>query len=483
MDGRGGGLTGENEIPNLPLMINGLYLWGVVSAVLLTISSVAAQEDVKPVEKLTLPKQPASIRGWYDIPARDYSDLMPHYREVPTELNAVPLLLAVEEGLVEWREMQKRLRKFKTDEVDWDQEYWTEAFKKNEVSIILLDRALKRPWLQIPLLESPSDEITGLLVAARLMDLKEMQFVQHLEKGEPDEALVVLKDYFRLSEMCLHSDGALVAWLMAVACYERSFLMADYLGGSPACQMEHLKEVELLLADLNPVIDRFQEAFRMELRVYFNFLSEHYRGNDDYLLRIFGGVNTDESGYDAKAFAARMGTILFLQPNRTNDMYAEMIRYIIGLAAAPRWKRGDVFKPEAARFLDQDMTVWSYISPNTMGRSLFKLSMPIMGKQVNKIESYSLRLEVSRTLCALRRYQLKQGNLPRDLTELVPVYMAQMPLDPYDGKPLRYSREKKRLWSVGEDGQDEGGLDSVKPFASIRKMKNEPTFLIRFPDQ
>lgn len=46
-------IDNESRHSNLPLMINGLYLWAVVSAMLLTVSSLDAQEDVKPGAKLT----------------------------------------------------------------------------------------------------------------------------------------------------------------------------------------------------------------------------------------------------------------------------------------------------------------------------------------------------------------------------------------------------------------------------------------------
>ncbi len=32
-----------------------------------------------------------------------------------------------------------------------------------------------------------------------------------------------------------------------------------------------------------------------------------------------------------------------------------------------------------------------------------------------------------------------------------------MPRDPFDGEPIRYSREKLRVWSVGRDLVDSGG--------------------------
>jgi hypothetical protein len=43
--------------------------------------------------------------------------------------------------------------------------------------------------------------------------------------------------------------------------------------------------------------------------------------------------------------------------------------------------------------------------------------------------------------------------------ELVPAELQQLPMDDFDGAPLRCSRERRRLWSVGTELRDEGGSD------------------------
>lgn len=62
---------------------------------------------------------------------------------------------------------------------------------------------------------------------------------------------------------------------------------------------------------------------------------------------------------------------------------------------------------------------------------------------------------------ALRRYQLDhREEIPSSLAELCPQYLSEEPLDPMDGKPLRYLPKEDRtyrLYSVGTDGVDDGG--------------------------
>ena len=49
-------------------------------------------------------------------------------------------------------------------------------------------------------------------------------------------------------------------------------------------------------------------------------------------------------------------------------------------------------------------------------------------------------LRCAATACAVERYRLKRGKLPKDLNALVPEFMDKVPIDPFDGKALRYFR-------------------------------------------
>jgi hypothetical protein len=64
------------------------------------------------------------------------------------------------------------------------------------------------------------------------------------------------------------------------------------------------------------------------------------------------------------------------------------------------------------------------------------------------------------TAIALKRHQLRYGNFPEKLSKLTPELLPAIPLDPVDGKPLRYRRNADGtflLYSVGVDGKDDGG--------------------------
>ena len=62
---------------------------------------------------------------------------------------------------------------------------------------------------------------------------------------------------------------------------------------------------------------------------------------------------------------------------------------------------------------------------------------------------------------AVKRYQLQNKALPDSLGQVVPRYMPAVPLDPYDGQPLRYRKEADKyvVYSISKNGRDDGGIE------------------------
>jgi hypothetical protein len=60
---------------------------------------------------------------------------------------------------------------------------------------------------------------------------------------------------------------------------------------------------------------------------------------------------------------------------------------------------------------------------------------------------------------AITHFRADHGRLPERLAELVPEYLAELPDDPFSGRPLVYRRtdDSYALYSVGENGRDDGG--------------------------
>lgn len=74
---------------------------------------------------------------------------------------------------------------------------------------------------------------------------------------------------------------------------------------------------------------------------------------------------------------------------------------------------------------------------------------------------YRAHMDLARTALAIERHRLATGKLPEQLPDLVPAYLAEVPIDPFDGQPIRYRRTEPGyvVYSIMEDGQDNGGKE------------------------
>jgi hypothetical protein len=69
------------------------------------------------------------------------------------------------------------------------------------------------------------------------------------------------------------------------------------------------------------------------------------------------------------------------------------------------------------------------------------------------------RHQLCRLAIAMTAYRAKHGKYPEKLDDLVPGHLSRVPIDPFDGQPLRMKRLGERivLYSVYRNGKDDGG--------------------------
>lgn len=102
----------------------------------------------------------------------------------------------------------------------------------------------------------------------------------------------------------------------------------------------------------------------------------------------------------------------------------------------------------------------SFFDPDMHLDSLFSSSLVSLSRVSNRLFLVEAARRLTVTALALKRYHLQYQQYPPDLASLTPQFVAAVPCDPADGKPLRYRRNSDGsflLYSIGEDGRDDGG--------------------------
>jgi hypothetical protein len=104
--------------------------------------------------------------------------------------------------------------------------------------------------------------------------------------------------------------------------------------------------------------------------------------------------------------------------------------------------------------------------------------LPALGKVAVRFGTGQAETRMAGTAFAIERYRHARGALPHKLEDLVPEFIPQMPIDPFDGKPLRFIITEKgyRLYSIGDDEMDDGGRIAPK----WKKLNDQNTYDLVF---
>ena len=90
--------------------------------------------------------------------------------------------------------------------------------------------------------------------------------------------------------------------------------------------------------------------------------------------------------------------------------------------------------------------------------------LPAIGRSAMVAESATQRRDAALTAIAIELYRRGHGGFPAQLDDLVPNFLPALPIDRFDGRPLRYrlTEEGPLLYSVGADRIDDGGAAPIK---------------------
>lgn len=142
-----------------------------------------------------------------------------------------------------------------------------------------------------------------------------------------------------------------------------------------------------------------------------------------------------------------------------DGIYDRASRY----ATTPTWKRADADDPSE----NVEKLVTGPVS--RVRYMLVSILTPAITKAVWRNDEAAQRRGVVTTAVALELHRRKYGSHPNSLAEIEPSILPAIPLDMFDGKPLRYTLHdgKPVLYSIGVDRKDDGGRAPKKLNYSI----------------
>lgn len=346
----------------------------------------------------------------------------------------------------------------------FDREAARKVLEENAEAIKKLNASLSYADFQVPESRSPADNVGYLLAWRELAYLSSCRMRLLLESGSETEALEEAFHLVHFGHRVAGGQGPVIHYLVGLAIKSLGVqgmvrcLRADNF---EAAQLKRLAD-EVGRYRAND--DALRDAYRAEYVLFRNALEGLARG--------------DEEALEALEWRSSSWThwrpFFFLQ--QTKRWLGEDLRVLIRNAAMRRKDREALDLDGKYGVVEEQKQL---LLSNGAGRVMLHLLLPNFEKTLGERDKEAWGMSALQTLLALKQFQLQNGRLPASLAELVPLFLKDIPIDPYDGEPVRYSAEKKIVYSVGSDLEDSGGSGEEKP-ADAMYDDDEPTFRIEF---
>jgi len=189
-------------------------------------------------------------------------------------------------------------------------------------------------------------------------------------------------------------------------------------------------------------------AFRMEEAFGTTIFAEINRMTADGLGGIFGGGADVGMRFAGGASLGLMVWRVFLLPADL-DFYSSGLRDYQNLTSLPFHEAREQWETLKTR-LETDRSGMGLISA---------LLFPALSACSEKAAEADAGRGLARLGLAAARYRAEVGACPKTLEELTPKFIAAVPPDPFDGKPLRMVTRDGAVifYSIGSDMKDDGG--------------------------
>ncbi len=298
-----------------------------------------------------------------------------------------------------------------------------------------------------------------------------------MERRDFDGAIRDVETVLRLARD-LQPRGAVSTQLVSAALMQVAGSdMVSRILAAPGLRVEHCDRIlELLTGHEAKSMDGYSEGLRAEYLMMRLTIRDLVRHQSEMARRM--GLNRGDSVVkailapffkysppgtleplpdDADAQIARTSSDVLARKVRELDRY---YRALLALSATPYANR--IRTASALKLAASDDLLSRFIT----------LMSPPIEPFTRAISRSTTTLRADECLVALRRWQLRHPGSPPDMASVVKAArLKAVPADPYDGKPMRLVMVDGQavVYSVGRDGNDDGGLERLRSRPAARR--------------
>lgn len=307
---------------------------------------------------------------------------------------------------------------------DWNEELAAQILSENAEALRAFGELLKYPAFQFPEIRSGEDSpkhYWAKVVRPALIRCESL-----FRRGNKRAALDGTIDVMRLGHRIQGANGHLIDYALGSGIRSIGLQVFDRMLPAVELKPEELDVYRARVSRLQPDPQHIADVVRFG----YQFAKQGLRSIQGEIPR----------------------SALVVNFNRTLGMLADYYRAVLKAmrGTAKDW-------PELPEKRDPDRLFGVIPEKNATGKIMFQMTRE--GGEILYLGVFEDKWLVSKSLLliALKRFHEVTGTLPETLGGLVPDHISQVPIDPYDGQPIRYSRLRRIIWSVGMDVADSEG--------------------------
>lgn len=350
-----------------------------------------------------------------------------------------------------------------------DVEYAQEVLSDKQEALSSLDGLVSKPSFKFPESEDPF----SMPSFSKIIDLNKLNImasILHAKSGEFDKAISVAEKSIIFSQRIKNLENQkLISYLISLRMESDALNWVHTLVLEYDLDNEQLGKISRLFEQIKGYkSDSFSEVIWGEFRYSYD-LSNHMF--DSIVSMRFDAYEFDENfwnfsltdyfserTYKEDLFGLTNALIpsYYTHPNETANMVLDNYKSFAELSAEYckdiNIKNVNI-KGRKARW---DISWLDIVSPNSAGEIWGQSGFHFSNHFKTNCRSHAYA-EGVKTVVALKRFEADKGYLPENLQQLVPEYLNTLPIDPFDGNPLRYSKKDLWVYSVGVNYLDDGG--------------------------
>lgn len=345
-----------------------------------------------------------------------------------------------------------------------DVEFAKEVLSDKQEALSSLDGLISKPDFKLP----ESEDLFSLPPISNIIDLNRLNIMASIlqaKSGEFDNAISVAEKSIIISQRIknqinpnlisymtsLRMESEALNWVHAMVLEydlgkaqleEISRLLEERRGFKSGSFSEVVWGEYRFSYDMTYYMIESIESMRLDDyefdKNFWNFSIEKYFSDRTYKDDLYGLVQALVPSY-------------YIHPNETANMFFEDYKTLAELST--KYCKDIDIKDNKISF---DTSWLDIVSPNSAAEVWVNSDFTYSHYYKRNCLSHAYA-EGVKSVVALKRFQTEKGYLPETIQELVPEYLNTLPIDPFDGEPLRYSKKNQWVYSVGVNYLDDGG--------------------------